>query len=78
MTINKCKKRQIVLATQWIYWKRKWIVKTKKREREREIKLMVNGSTSEEKNIERDRERERKTATFLSEVTIAVRLLSDY
>lgn len=39
---------------------------------------MVNGSTSEEKNIERDREREKKTATFLSEVTIAVRLLSDY
>lgn len=38
---------------------------------------MVASATKEEKkNIERDRERE--TATFLSEVTIAVRLLFDY
>ena len=40
--------------------------------------MAASATWQEKKNIERERERERETATFLSEVTIAVRLLSDY
>lgn len=38
--------------------------------------MAAPATRQEKKNIERDRERE--TATFLFEMTIAVRLLSDY
>lgn len=40
--------------------------------------MAAPATRQEKKNIERDRVRERETATFLFEVTIAVRLLSDY